>query len=32
MFKTVKGEDANITMTQANVTTSGYVSPEVLEQ
>ena len=32
LFKTVKGEDMNITMTEANITTTGYVSDEVKEQ
>ena len=29
MFKSVKGEDMNITMQESNITTSGYVSQEV---
>ena len=32
MFQTVKGDDMNITMTEANITTSGFVSDEVKEQ
>ena len=29
MFQTVKGDDMNITMQEANITTEGYVSEEV---
>ena len=32
MFQSVKGEDMNITMQEANITTTGYVSEEVKEQ
>ena len=29
MFQTVKGDDLNITMQEANITTQGYLSEEV---
>ena len=32
MFQTVKGDDMNITMQEANITTTGYVSDDVKEQ
>ena len=32
MFESVKGDDLNITMQEANITTSGYVSDEVKDQ
>ena len=32
MFQTVKGDDMNITMQEANITTNGYVSDDVKEQ
>ncbi len=32
MFQTVKGDDLNITMQEANISTTGYVSDEVKEQ
>lgn len=32
MFTTVKGEDMNFTMQEANVSMSGYVSQEVKDQ
>ena len=32
MFQTVKGDDMNFTMQEANITTTGYVSDDVKEQ
>ena len=32
MFQTMKGDDMNITMQEANITTEGFVSQEVKDQ
>ena len=32
MFQSVSGDDMNITMTEANITTTGYVSDQVKDQ